>query len=70
MAKIRVYQGPDDLFPSVTVAETGERIRNVRSVQYEAGPEPFGELTLVLNTGVDGHEVDLTIDVQVKDEDA
>ncbi len=65
MATIRVYQGPDDLFLSITVAETGEKIEHVRSVDYSTGPDPFGEIVLTLNTGGGKHEVDLTIDVEV-----
>lgn len=70
MARIRVYQGPGDLHPTVTVAETGERIRGVMQVDYESSGEGFGTIMLELVAGLlDGHEVDLTIDAEVKAED-
>lgn len=66
MARIRVYQGPDDLHPVVTVAETGDRIRGVMRVEYDAPGGGLGTITLELAAGLlDGHEVDLTIDAEV-----
>lgn len=66
MARIRVYQGPDDLHPVVTVAETGERIKGVMRVDYASSGEGFGSITLEFAAGLwDGHEVDLTIDAEV-----
>lgn len=70
MARVRVYQGTDDLHPTVTVAETGERIKGVMQVDYESSGEGFGTITLELVAGLrDGHEVDLTIDAEVNAED-
>jgi len=69
MARIRVYQGPGDLHPTVTVAETGERIKGVMNVNYEAEGGGFGTITMELAAGLDvGHEIDLTIDAEVKAE--
>lgn len=64
MATLRVYQGPEDMHPTVTIRETGEPLKGVRRVEYEHLSGEWPLLTLELVPGIVGNEIDLTITVQ------
>lgn len=63
---IRIEQKKGEFQPRVMNAETGERIKGVISVEYQSESGQLGTLTLEL--AAMEHEVDITLDIDVKQE--
>lgn len=63
-ATVRIVQNKGEFSPRVMIAETGERIKGVISVEYQSESGNLGRLTLEL--AAMEHEVDISLDVDVK----